>query len=761
MITLHEKDIAFIAEKSETRSPQAKSVIDMLNEGMTVPFISRYRKEKTGNLDEVKVRNIEEYHQYVVDLNGRKETVLRTIAAQGKLSDELREKIEATYSKTELEDLYLPYKPRKRTRATIAREKGLEPLADAILDKKVPDSLETLAAPFVNEEKKVNDVGAALKGAGDIIAEGFSENAELRKGIRNKMANKGMLTVSVTREFQEKRSKFEQYYDYQENVSTMPSHRILAVRRGETEKVLKAHVQIAAEELQECFRSCLYDEDHPRFLFLEVVFKDALQRLVLPSIESDVEGEMKKRADEEAIRVFALNLDKLMLAPPAGNLRILGVDPGYRTGCKLAALDETGKLLGHAAIYPTKPKEDVEGAKEIALGFIEGHNLRAVAIGNGTASRETNAFFKEIIPEGVIVSVVSEAGASVYSASPVGSEEFPEHDVTVRGAVSIGRRFQDPLSELVKIDPKSIGVGQYQHDVNQSLLKQRLDNVVVSVVNRVGVALNNASSHLLKYVSGIGETLARNIVQYRDENGPFKKRQELNNVRMFGDKAFQQSSGFLRIREGENPLEATGIHPESYFIVENMSKQTGVPVAELMGNHQLLSTIKPEEFISEEFGLPTIQDILKELESPGRDPRQDFEIFEFEEGVETLKDLEEGMVLRGVVTNVTQFGAFVDIGVHQDGLVHISELSHQFVTNPEKVISVGDKVRVKVLKVDTELKRINLSIKALQPKPKPKHHKARGGSPKFKPQHTKSRSPNPKSRKEDPIEALRRSWGAK
>ncbi len=759
---LKDKDIEFIAEKSEARFVQAKSVIEMLAEGMTVPFISRYRKEKTGDLDELKVRNIEEFHQYVIELNERKETVIKTVSGLGKLTDELRKKIDDTYSKTELEDLYLPYKPKKRTRATIAKEKGLEPLALAIMDTSVVDDLETMAAPFVSEEKKVADVKEALKGAADIIAEQFSEDAELRKSIRADVSAEGLLAVSVTKDWEEKRSKFEQYYDFSEKVATIPSHRILAVRRGETEKVLRSKIQIDQDELQNRYRTKLYQEDHPRYDFLEEVLKDSLNRLVLPSLELDVLREMKKTADEEAIRVFATNLEKLLLSAPAGNLRVLGVDPGYRTGCKLVALDETGKLLENATIYPTKPKENKAGSKAIVDDLLAKHKFKAVAIGNGTASRETFQFFKEIMPEDVIVLVVSESGASVYSASDAGREEFPDHDVTVRGAISIGRRFQDPLSELVKIEPRAIGVGQYQHDVNQSLLKQRLDNVVVSVVNRVGVALNNASYHLLKYVSGIGETLAKNIVKYRDDNGVFTCREDLKNVRMFGDKAFQQSSGFLRIRNGQNPLEATGIHPESYGIVDAMAGKLSIPVTELMGNQSALKTLKPEEFVTDEFGLPTVKDIVRELESPGRDPRQDFELFEFEEGVETLEDLAEGMELKGVVTNVTQFGAFVDIGVHQDGLVHISELSHDFITNPETVVAVGDKVKVKVVSVDKELKRIQLSIKALKPKPQPKQHKPRGknkGGGKGNQAHVKEQRPKPK--KEDPIDALKRGWGLK
>ncbi|UCH92355.1 MAG: RNA-binding transcriptional accessory protein [Candidatus Aminicenantes bacterium] len=752
---LTEKDLAYIAKTCQVQMHQTHNVIQMLAEGMTVPFISRYRKEKTNNLDELGVNKINENYEYVKELNDRKETVLKTIDSQGKLTDELKKKIEETYSKTELEDIYLPYKPKRRTKATIAKEKGLEPLALSILDETVPDAVEVLAEPYISEEKKVNSIEEALEGAGHIIAEQFSENAALRKKIRKEITETGTLSVSVTKDWEKERSKFEQYYDYNEAVKSMPSHRILAIRRGETEKVLKVRINSDKNHLQQKFKSMLFKDTHPRYDFLDKVLEDALTRLLLPSIEQDIHMEMKKQADEEAINVFASNLETLLLSPPAGNLRVMGVDPGYRTGCKLVVLDETGKLLATSTIYPTKPLEKIEAATQVVKELIDKYQVESVAIGNGTASRETRAFFKNIVPDNVIVSVISEAGASVYSASGLGREEFPDQDVTVRGAVSIGRRFQDPLAELVKIDPKSIGVGQYQHDVNQTRLKSKLDQVVSSVVNRVGVELNTASYHLLKYVSGIGATLAKNIVQFRNENGMFKNREELNHVRMFGAKAFQQSAGFLRIRSGENPLDSTGIHPESYFIVQHMCKNSDVPITQLIRNKPLISQFKPEEYITDDFGIPTIQDILKELETPGRDPRKDFEVFEFEEGVETLEDLEEGMKLKGVVTNVTRFGAFVDIGVHQDGLVHISELSHQYVTHPDQVISVGDKVKVKVLKVDHQLKRIQLSIKALQDPPQNRKKNKRNKYRKKEP------PPQKKNPTEDLIDSLKAKWGAK
>lgn len=764
-LNLSVKDLGYIAETCGVTLAPTHNVIEMLAEGNTVPFISRYRKERTDNLDELKVQLIKDGYEYVKELNERKETVLKTIDQQGKLTDELKQKIETTYSKTELEDIYLPYKPKRRTKATIAKEKGLEPLADLILDEKATDELDVMAAPYISEEKQVLSIEEALEGAGHIIAERFSEDANLRQSIRKDVSDNGILSVTVTKEFEGQRTKFEQYYNYNEAVKTLPSHRILAIRRGETEKVLKSHIESDKEKLQQNFRSLVFPGNHPRFLFLNNVLTDALNRLLLPSIEQDIQSELKKMADEEAIKVFASNLEQLLLSPSAGNLRVLGADPGFRTGCKLVVLDETGKLLDTATIFPVKPQERIAESMAVVKDMIDKFKIQAVAIGNGTASRETRAFFKSAVPEGVIVSVISEAGASVYSASEAGREEFAEYDVTVRGSVSIGRRFQDPLAELVKIDPKSIGVGQYQHDVNQSLLKSKLDQVVSSVVNRVGVELNTASYHLLKYVSGIGTTLAKNIVQYRNENGMFKTREELKNVRMFGNRAFQQSAGFMRLRNGENPLDTTGIHPESYFIVETMCKNSDMPLTSLIRNKSAISLLKPAEYVTEAFGLPTIQDILKELETPGRDPRQDFEVFEFDDAVSTLDDLEVGMTLKGVVTNVTKFGAFVDIGVHQDGLVHISELSNDFVTNPEEIIAVEDKVRVKVISVDKQLKRIQLSIKALlEPPKREKTDKREKNKNEGKPRHTQ-RPPRVEKTKQDHthdlINSLKAKWGAK
>ncbi|MFC1848857.1 Tex family protein [candidate division CSSED10-310 bacterium] len=715
---LNVQDLKYIADKCEVQYFQVENVIQMFNDGMTIPFISRYRKEKTGNLDEYKVNIIKDNFFYVSELQERKATIIKTITQQEKLTSELNQQIQDTYSKTELEDIYLPYKPKRRTKATIAREKGLEPLAQAIVDAMISVPLETLARPYVNEEKGVPSIEAALEEAGYIIIESYSEHAPLRKVLREELAERGILSVSVTKDFAGKRSKFEQYYEFQEAVKTIPSHRFLAIKRGDAEKVLKSRIELDKDKLQRKLRPLVFDDEHPRSEYLIALFNLALNGRLLPSLELEVQKELKTRADEDAIKVFATNLENLLLAPPAGNLRVLAVDPGLRTGCKLVVLDETGKLLDMATIFPNKPAQDVAGATKTVRELLAKHSYVAVAIGNGTASRETRTFFKAIMPEHVIVSVVNEAGASVYSASEVGRLEFPDHDATVRGSISIGRRFQDPLSELVKIDPKAIGVGQYQHDVHQGLLRDKLDSVVTSVVNRVGVELNNASQQILKYVSGINDTVAKNIVNYRNEHGMFQRREDLLSVKMFGQKAFQQSAGFLRLRAGDNPLDSTGIHPESYAIVENMNRELKCSFNELIGNKTLISRIKPEQFVTENFGIPTIQDIIKELENPGRDPRKDFEVFEFEESIQTIEDLKEGMTVKGVVTNVTRFGAFVDIGVHQDGLVHISNLSHQFVTNPEEVIAVGEKVTCQILNIDLELKRIQLSIKALLPPPK-------------------------------------------
>lgn len=695
---------------------QAVNVTEMMNEGLSVPFISRYRKEKTGNLDEEKVNHVFEYFEFLIDLNKRKNTIKKTIEAQDKLTKELKEKIESIYSKNDLEDLYLPFKPKKRTKAVKAKEMELDPLAIEILDVSNFQEPEEMAEKYLQVDNGVISIDKALEGAGYIIAEKFSEDPGFRKYLKKIISKSGMLKVEATKEYKGKRSKFEQYYNYSERIKTIPSHRVLAIFRGHIEGVLKNRIEMGGDEIYETGKSYFYKDFHPRKNFLDLVYTDSLKRLILPSIEIEIKGQLKKESDEEAVKVFASNLEKILLSPPAGNINTLAIDPGFRTGCKVVALDNTGKLHANSTIYPTIPKEDIEGSKKIILDLIKSHNIQVIAIGNGTASRETYSFIKKIVQGNIPISFVSEAGASVYSASKAGRDEFPDFDVTVRGAVSIGRRFQDPLSELVKLEPKSIGVGQYQHDVNQTLLVKKLDFVVSSVVNRVGVDLNSASSHLLGYVSGIGDKLAKNIVEYRDRNGVFKSREELKKIEKFGNKAFIQSAGFLRINGGENVLDSTGIHPESYSIAGRMSEDLGVLPEMLMKNEELISKIRPESYTGDSFGIFTVKDIINELKKPGRDPRKEFEVVEFEEGIDSIDDLSEGMKIKGVVTNVTNFGAFVDIGIHQDGLVHISEMSHNFVKEPEKFLSAGDIINVKVLSIDTELNRIGLSIKALTEK---------------------------------------------
>jgi uncharacterized protein len=699
------------------------SVAALLNEGNTVPFIARYRKEVTGSLDEVAIRAVEDRLGYYKELLERREAVLKSIQKQGKLTAELKAKIENAWAKTELEDLYLPYKPKKRTKATDARERGLEPLLDALLaDASGADPL-MLAAPFVKEDQEGTETPSrCLEGAGHILAERLAEDADVRAWMRQVFHDTGVLHATLREERKDSPEalRFKPYWQFQEPLKKMPGHRILAVRRGEKEEILSAKLSVDREKLVTdlVFRVQINAASAYRPL-LHDVCGDAFDRLLSPSIETDVRIDAKKKADIDAIKVFQTNLDHLLLAPPAGQRCTLGVDPGIRTGCKLAIINRLGQFMETATIYPLEPKRDLEGSRAILEGLATRFPIEAIAIGNGTGGRESEAFIrgwlKDSGRDGVLCVAVSEAGASVYSASDVAREEFPEQDVTVRGAISIARRFQDPLAELVKVEPKSIGVGQYQHDVNQTALKKGLDEVVESCVNRVGVDLNSASYRLLAYVAGIGESLAKHIVQHRFANGAFKHREQLLEVPRFGEKAFQQAAGFLRIREGENPLDSSAVHPESYPVVQRICQVAGKTVPELVGNDAVLDALDPAAFIDERSGLETVRDIIAELKKPGRDPRERFEAVIFREGVHKPSDLEIGMELQGVVTNVTDFGAFVDIGVHQDGLVHLSEISHNYVKNPADALNVGQSVRVKVLAVDLKSKRIGLSIKALQP----------------------------------------------
>ncbi|MBL0226054.1 MAG: RNA-binding transcriptional accessory protein [Geobacteraceae bacterium] len=710
--------IPSIVEATGLRPFQVEHTVGLLQEGATVPFIARYRKEQTGELDEVRIREVEEQFTYFSELEERKVTVLKSIEEQGKLTADLRRRIEATRRKTELEDLYLPYKPKRRTKATIARERGLEPLADIIAAQELTTgAVEDAAGPFVNPDKEVPDVTAALEGAGHILAERLSDDADARSMVRRLTREQGVFVSRVTPDFREQVTKFEMYYDYREPLTSVPSHRMLAMRRGEKEEVLSLSVSAPVEQLLAGLKSRLLLRESIFTALLERVAEDAYKRLIAPSIEVELRLESKDRADEAAITVFARNLRDLLLAPPAGGKRVLGIDPGFRTGSKLAAVDGTGRFLEHVTIYPHIGEARVPQARRELLRLVESHALEMIAVGNGTAGREMEIFARETLAgsgKTLPVVSVSEAGASVYSASDMAREEFSELDLTVRGAISIARRLQDPLGELVKVDPKSIGVGQYQHDVNQAMLKKSLDSVVESCVNYVGVDLNTASWALLAYVSGVGPALARAITRYRDENGSFPSRTALLKVPRFGARAFEQAAGFLRIRDGRYPLDNSSVHPERYRLVEAMATDLGVTLSHLVADPLLVDRIELNRYLSDTVGLPTLSDIIQELKKPGRDPRSRFQTAAFRDDIREMGDLQEGMILQGAVTNVTAFGAFVDIGVHQDGLVHISHLADRYVKDPSDAVKAGQVVKVKVLSVDLQRKRIALSIKEAQ-----------------------------------------------
>ena len=680
------------------------AVIGLLDEGGTVPFIARYRKEATGNLDEVQIRDIEDKLAYFRDFVSRRETILASILEQGKLTDELRTRIEATFDRAELEDLYLPYRPKRRTKATIARDRGLQPLADYLLaQKSTSQSLANFAATFVDVEREVPTVEDALEGARHIVAENISEDADLRKAMRRLMFDEGIIVSKKSLDAVDEQEKFKMYYDYREPVKTIPSHRMLAIRRGETENVLYFLIEAEADRATSLLRARVLRARGDWTGQLELAIEDCWSRLLNSSIQAEIRLELKRKSDIEAINVFKENLHNLLLAAPAGPIAVLGIDPGLRTGCKIAVVDETGKFLAHDVIYPHTGKGNTEQAKATLFRFLAQHNCRAIAIGNGTASRETDALVREFLRErelkDVFTVTVSESGASVYSASELARQEFPDLDLTVRGAISIARRLQDPLAELVKVDPKAIGVGQYQHDVDQRQLMTSLGQVIESCVNRVGVDLNTASWALLRYVAGISERTALNIVAWRDKNGRFYSREQVKQVTGVGPKTFEQAAGFLRIRDGVNPLDSTAVHPESYKVVEEIARLAGNPVPELIRHPELMEKVDKGK--------------------PGRDPRDKFVAPSFLESVHKLEDLEIGMVLEGVVTNVTRFGAFVDVGVHQDGLVHISELSHKFLKDPSEAVKAGQIVKVKVLSADAKTKRIALSIKQASETGKP------------------------------------------
>ena len=710
-----EKNIlaGLIARQLNIAENRVTGTLALLDEGATIPFIARYRKERTGGLDEVQIAAISEQNERLKELMKRKETVTKTISEQGKMTPELQKRIDDCWEATLLEDIYLPYKPKRRTRAQVAREQGLEPLATILLMQRERNP-EQAALRFVKGD--VADAEAALKGAQDIIAEQVSEDERSRQQVRGAFRREAVITSKVVKSKadSDEAAKFSDYFDWREPLRRCSSHRLLAMRRGEAEGILRVSITIDDEACTDRLkRHYVYGPTPCGKLVAEAV-DDGYKRLLRPSIETEFAAQSKEQADDEAIRVFAENLRQLLLGAPLGQKRVMGIDPGFRTGCKVVCLDAQGNLLHHEAIFPHPPVNHRAQATIHLQQMVNDYHIEAIAIGNGTARRETRTFVEEVVDQQTTIYVVSEDGASVYSASKVAREEFPDEDVTVRGAVSIGRRLMDPLAELVKIDPKSIGVGQYQHDVDQTKLKHQLDQTVVSCVNQVGVNLNTASSHLLQYVSGLGPALAKNIVDYRRDNGAFTSRAQLKKVPRLGPSAFEQCAGFLRIPDAKNPLDNSAVHPESYRVVEQMAKDQGCTVAELIKEKDIRARIDINRYVTAETGLPTLRDIMKELEKPGRDPRQQIEEFHFAEGIETIDDLTVGMVLPGIVTNITNFGAFVDIGVHQDGLVHISQLADKFVRDANEVVHLHQHVKVKVSEVDSRRHRISLTMKGVE-----------------------------------------------
>jgi len=714
-----EKHLVQITNELGLQARQVAATAVLLEEGATVPFIARYRKERTGELDEVKITAIRDRLEQLEVLDKRREAIISSLDERKLLTEELRAKVESAATLNSLEDIYLPFKPRKRTRATIAKELGLEPLSDTLWKQDPSTDPELLAAPYVGntitvdaKTSTLDTVAAVLAGARDILAERINDDANARAQLRNLYLSKGIIKSTLISGKEEEGAKFKDYFDWSETAATAPSHRILAMRRGETEGVLYFRLTPPENEALGTLFSLFVRGTSPAAKQVQLACEDCLKRLLGFAMEVEARGFYKKKADEEAIRVFAENLRELLLASPLGQKITLGIDPGFRTGCKVVLLDRQGKLLANEVIYPGRGRgEEIEAAEAI-LNMVRLHKVEAIAIGNGTASRETETFVKKLkLPTSIQIVVVSESGASIYSASEIAREEFPDLDLTVRGAVSIGRRLMDPLAELVKLDPKSIGVGQYQHDVDQAALKRSLDDVVVSCVNKVGVELNTASRHLLAYVSGLNSRTAASLVTHRDTNGPFRSRAELLKISGLGPKAFEQAAGFLRIRGGEHPLDASSVHPERYELVDRMAADLGFTVPELMKDPVKRSAIKLDRYVTPEVGLPTLKDIVAELAKPGRDPREQFEAFSFADGVEKVEDLQPGMKLPGIVTNVTAFGAFVDVGVHQDGLVHISQISDDFVKNPAEFLKVGQRVQATVMEVDLPRKRIALSLK--------------------------------------------------
>ncbi len=730
-------NIDFIKQNVSASSKNIENTVQLLNEDCTIPFISRYRKDQTGNLDEVVIEQIAKLSKQYDEILKRKESILKSIEEQGQLSPELKSKISNSFDLQEIEDLYLPYKKKKKTKADVARENGLEPLAKIIMSQK-NDDIEFLASKYLNEKVKNED--EALQGARDIIAEWINENIYIRKNLRRMFQRKAIISTKAVKAKKEKSTttnfdkvqnsvkveedttnKYSQYFDWAEPISKAPSHRLLAMLRAEAEGFVKLNIDFDKDEAIDFIESEIIKSNNDTTKHIELAIKDSYKRLLEPAISNETLQEAKTKADSKAIDVFAGNLSQLLLAPPLGEKRILAIDPGYRSGCKIVCLDEKGDLLYNETIYPHQPQNETAMAMKKIKSMVNAYNIEAISIGNGTASRETEFFIKKIAfdtrakgeqgeAKQVQVFVVSEAGASVYSASKIARDEFPNYDVTVRGSVSIGRRLSDPLAELVKIDPKSIGVGQYQHDVDQTKLKEELDTVVVRCVNSVGININTASKSLLSYVSGIGEKMAENIVSYRSENGPFEDRKQLKKVPRLGEKAFQQAAAFIRIKDGKNPLDNSAVHPEAYGIVEKMAKDLGLKTNDLIANKEKIALIKPENYITNEIGILGIKDILKELEKPGLDPRKSAKVFEFDPNVKTIKDVRTGMILPGIVNNITAFGCFVDIGIKESGLVHISQLKEGFVSDVNEVVKLHQHVQVKVVEVDESRKRIQLTM---------------------------------------------------
>jgi uncharacterized protein len=708
---INDKYTKLIAVELNLGEGFVQNTINLLEGGATIPFIARYRKEMTGSMDEVAIAQVRDRLSQLKDLDSRRIAIIKSLTEQEKLTPELESAVANAVSMAELEDIYLPYKPKRKTRASIAREKGLGPLADLIFSQR-HDDVENRAEKFIDPEKGVNTAVEAIQGACDIIAETINEDAYARKRIRHLFEKESQISSRVVKGKDQDGINFEMYFDYHEHLHRAPSHRVLAMFRGENEGFLRISVEVNDEQAHEILERMFVKGNNAASKLVKEAIKDSSKRLLFPSIETEMRQWAKLKADREAIRVFAENMRQLLLAPPLGQKNVLAIDPGFRTGCKIVCLDKQGKLLHNETIYPHPPQNEVKEAIHKIKSLVNAYKIEAIAIGNGTAGRETERLIRAIgFDREVIALAVNESGASVYSASAVARKEFPDYDITVRGSVSIGRRLMDPLAELVKIEPKSIGVGQYQHDVDQSALMQSLEDTVVSCVNRVGVEVNTASEELLTYVSGLGPNLAKNIISYRNEQGPFKSRSEFRKVPRFGEKAFEQSAGFLRIRDAKNPLDRSSVHPESYAVVDQMAKKMKCTIDDLMSKSELRLQIRLDEFVSEKAGMPTLQDIMLELAKPGRDPRQQFEMFEFDKHIHAIGDLRKGMKLSGIVTNITNFGIFVDLGVHQDGLVHISQLADRFVKDPNEVVKLNQKVKVEVLEVDMERKRIQLTMK--------------------------------------------------